>query len=163
MVNVWGLVDDAVGREQLTLRDMRDRSESAEGLKPPSLVFEGPVKQVVIQQSQRGENIVQPSPSGDEIMAKRSKDEKKARSAWANGSFFLFVFVIVLVTLDVLARSVSPYILPIILIAGVIFVPLIGALQLRMDTQLSEKLFLELMELVIGQLPLLGRLTQQKQ
>lgn len=96
-------------------------------------------------------------------MAKRSKDEKKARSAWANGSFFLFVFVIVLVTLDVLARSVSPYILPIILIAGVIFVPLIGALQLRMDTQLSEKLFLELMELVIGQLPLLGRLTQQKQ
>lgn len=96
-------------------------------------------------------------------MAKRSKDETKARSAWANGSFFLFVFVTVITALGVLARSVSPYALPILLIAGAIFVPLVGALQLRMDEQLSEKSFLELMKMVIGQLPLLGRLTQQKQ
>ena len=38
-----------------------------------------------------------------------------------------------------------------------IFVPLIGALQLRQDDRLSEKSFLDLIKLVLKQLPFIGR------
>jgi len=54
------------------------------------------------------------------------------------------------------------YALPIVLIAGAIFVPLVGALQLRMDERLSQKSFLELMKLVVGQLPLIRRMSERR-
>jgi hypothetical protein len=79
-------------------------------------------------------------------------------SAWANGLFYLLVFVVVIASLGVLANSVTPWTLVIIIVAGVLFIPLIGALQLRQDERLTQKNFLELVGLVIKQLPLVGRL-----
>ena len=83
---------------------------------------------------------------------------KPVKSAWANGLFYLFVFVVVIASLGFLANSVTPSALIVIIIAGILFIPLIGALQLRQDEQLSQKNFLELMRLVIAQLPLIGKL-----
>ena len=52
------------------------------------------------------------------------------------------------------------YTLAIILVAGILFVPLIGVLQLRQDDRLSQESFVELVKLVIGQLPLIGKLER---
>jgi internalin A len=78
------------------------------------------------------------------------------RSSWANGLFYLFVFVVVISTLGFLARKVGFHVLALIIIAGIVFVPLIGALQLRQDQRLSEKSFIELMKMVIRQIPLIS-------
>lgn len=43
-------------------------------------------------------------------------------------------------------------------IAGVLFVPIIGALQLKQDERVQDETFLELMKMVIGQLPLIGNM-----
>jgi hypothetical protein len=43
-----------------------------------------------------------------------------------------------------------------VVIAGVLFVPLIGALQLKQDDRLKDESFLALMKMVIGSLPLIG-------
>ncbi len=91
-----------------------------------------------------------------------NQKQKPVKSAWANGLFYLFVFVVVIAGLGFLANSVSFSALIAILIAGLLFIPLIGALQLRQDDNLSEKNFLELIRLVLAQLPLIGRLFPVK-
>lgn len=83
----------------------------------------------------------------------------KVQSAWANGLFYLFTFAVVIGGLGVLAGYVPFYTLAIIIVAGILFIPLIGALQLRQDDRLSEKSFLALVGQVFRQLPLIGRLA----
>jgi len=55
----------------------------------------------------------------------------KIKSAWANGSFYLFLFVVVVGAIGYLAGNLSIQNLIAVIIAGIVFVPLIGALQLR--------------------------------
>ena len=81
-------------------------------------------------------------------------------SAWANGLFYLFVFVIVIGILAWIAGSLNPVTLGIVVIAGIITVPLIGVLQLYMDKQLTEKSFVKLLKLVIRQLPIISSITK---
>lgn len=88
--------------------------------------------------------------------------EPVVRSAWANGLFYLFVFVVVAGVVAWIAGSLDPLALGIVVIAGLIAVPLIGALQLSMDKRLSQKTFLELMRLVIRQLPLIGGFAKSR-
>lgn len=66
----------------------------------------------------------------------------------------------VIAGLGVLASTVLLYTLAIILVAGLLFIPLIGVLQLRQDDWLSQESFIELLKLVIGQLPLIGKLAR---
>lgn len=82
----------------------------------------------------------------------------KIKSAWANGSFYLFLFVVVILSIGYLAGNLPIQNLIAVIIAGIIFIPLIGALQLRQDGRLSEKNFMELIKLVIAQLPLIGNI-----
>lgn len=138
LVDVRSLIDDVLIRQQ------GDKEAKQKG----DFIFQGAVGRVVIQQTERGTNIVEENDKGSVAV----------RSAWANGSFYLFTFAVVIVGLGVLARAVPAYALAAILTAGVIFVPLIGALQLKQDGRLSEKGFLELMKMVVGQLPLIGKL-----
>jgi hypothetical protein len=49
-----------------------------------------------------------------------------------------------------------------VVIAGVLFIPLVGAFQLRQDQRLAERSFMELVKLVIGQLPLLSRFANSR-
>ncbi|MFM7575272.1 MAG: hypothetical protein ACKO4S_19435 [Snowella sp.] len=80
----------------------------------------------------------------------------KVKSAWANGSFYLFVFVIVVAGIGFLGKQLDFIVLCVVIIAGVLFVPLIGALQLKQDDHLKDESFLALMKMVIGSLPLIG-------
>jgi internalin A len=63
----------------------------------------------------------------------------------------------------VAARSVTPWLLPAVILGGLVFVGLVGALQLRHDDRLSEKSFLALVGLTFRQLPLLGRLSKKSE
>jgi hypothetical protein len=111
---------------------------------------------------EHADKVIIGSGSGDERMAKKRVQEPTVvKSAWANGSFYLFVFVVVIGALGVLANTVPVYVLPLLMVAGILFVPLIGFLQLRMDERLREKSFIELVTMVAAQLPLIGKLGKQ--
>lgn len=138
MVDVRSLIDDVLIRSQVP-EDAKKKGD---------FIFQAPVGKLVIQQAERGDNIVKED----------NRIGAPVKSAWANGSFYLFTFAVVIAGLGVLARSVPAYALGGILIAGVIFVPMIGAFQLRQDDRLSEKTFFDLMKMVVGQLPLIGKL-----
>jgi hypothetical protein len=138
MVDVRGLIDDVLIAKAV------EKETGPAG----NFVFQGPVSRILIQQAQGGSNIL----SEDKGMS------QPVRSAWANGSFYLFTFAVVIAGLAVLARTVSPYVLGGLLFAAIIFVPLIGVLQLKQDDRLTEKSFVELLKLVLGQLPLIGRM-----
>jgi hypothetical protein len=156
MVNVLRLVDDAVGRDQIVPKDGPDSGLRLLGV--PNVVFYG--AEIKVQSAGRDVNFTQ-----DESVAKitMATNKNKLASSWANGSFYLFAFLMVMTALGVLAKSVSPYALPLIVVAGAIFVPVIGALQLKNDEKLPDKSFLELMKMALGQLPLIGRLAQNKE
>jgi internalin A len=155
MVDVRRLLDDsAIGQRE----DIDAAKNEVQKASRSTIVFAREVGNVVIQQAQNGESIIQSVPATGNAMA----NSKQVRSAWANGSFYLFVFLTVIIGLGVLARSVSGWALPMVIVAGVIFEPIIGAMQLRQDDKLSEKTFLELMRLAIAQLPLIGRLAREK-
>ncbi|MEB3122172.1 MAG: COR domain-containing protein [Snowella sp.] len=95
---------------------------------------------------------------GNKTMIEKSPDPKpvKVKSAWANGSFYLFVFVVVVAGIGFLGKQLDFIVLCVVIIAGVLFVPLIGALQLKQDDRLKDESFLALMKMVIGSLPLIG-------
>ena len=84
------------------------------------------------------------------------------RSAWANGLFYLFAFVVVVGVVGWLAGNLPILTLAVVIIAGAVFVPLVGAFQLRMDKRLSDKSFAELLNLVFRQLPLISNLIKPK-
>jgi hypothetical protein len=87
MVDVLGLVDDVVGREQLVPMEARNKSGFSENPRSPQFIFQGAVDKVV---------VTTPGERRDDKMAKPSRGTVKARSAWANGSFYLVAFVIVI-------------------------------------------------------------------
>ncbi len=84
---------------------------------------------------------------------KATKDEY--RSPWVSGSFYLTVLIVVIVALVVAARLLPIYVLPIVLVGGILAVSIIGALQLRQDDRLNEDNFLKLMALSLRYLPLI--------
>jgi Leucine-rich repeat (LRR) protein len=95
---------------------------------------------------------------GNNTMTEKSPDSKpiKVKSAWANGSFYLFVFVVVVAGIGFLGKQLDFIVLCVVVIAGVLFIPLIGALQLKQDDRLKDESFVALMKMVIGSLPLIG-------
>lgn len=117
-----------------------------------SYAFYGSVETVVI------------GPAGDVVMTdNRGKEVSGQKSAWANGSFYLASFCVVVAGLGTLANVVPLWTFGLTLVAGLLFVPLIGVLQLRQDDRLSEKGFVDLLRMVIGQLPLIGRIVKRDQ
>jgi hypothetical protein len=139
MVSVSVLIDDVMGGTPLNFK-----------MSDAGYVFNAPVETVVIQHHK----------DEDKPMKEKEEMRLRVRSAWANGSFYLFTFAVVIAGLGVLARSVPGYTLGIILVAGILFIPIIGGLQLRQDERLSEKSFLELIGISMAQLPLIGKLVK---
>jgi hypothetical protein len=65
--------------------------------------------------------------------------------------------VVIIAVLLAVARMVHPLVIPLVIIGSVVFVSVVGALQLRQDEKLAEKNFLRLMSLALAQLRFLGR------
>lgn len=82
-------------------------------------------------------------------------------SLWVNGGFYLVAFAVIIALLAAVARTIPVWLLPIILIGGLVAVSVIGALELRRSDKLSQSNFLQLMALTFRQLPLLRRFWQK--
>jgi len=89
------------------------------------------------------------SPSSKEVVI--AKNEHK--NPWVSGSFYLIVFIVVIVALSVVAHILPISVLPVVIIGGLIALAAIGGLQLRQDDKLSEENFLKLMILTFKYLP----------
>jgi len=77
------------------------------------------------------------------------------QSAWANGLFYLFAFVLVVGVIAWLSGNLDSAKLGLVILTGIFAVILIGTFQLRMDKRLSEKTFVELIKLTVSQLPII--------
>ena len=88
--------------------------------------------------------------------------KKTAKSSWANGLFYLFVFVVVIAAIGFTAGTVNMPTLALIIFGGVLFIPIIGALQLIQDKSISEPSFLKLMGMVFENLPVIKHFLPKK-
>lgn len=95
---------------------------------------------------------------GPRVDTKQPRDTY--RSPWGSGSFYLLALVVVIASLAAVGKLLAVWILPIMIIGGLLLVTVIGALQMKQDERLSDKTFLSLMTLAFQQLPLLGRLAK---
>lgn len=85
------------------------------------------------------------------------KSSRKQQSPWISGSFYLIGFLIVIAAFSVVGHLLPLYVLPTVLIGGILALSVIGAFQLRQDDRLSQRNFLELMGLTFKYLPWLRR------
>jgi hypothetical protein len=81
----------------------------------------------------------------------------KVKSAWANGSFYLFCVVVIAAIIGFLGNQLSFPVLCLVIIAVGLLVPIIGALQLKQDDRLKDETFLSLMKLAMTGLPFIGK------
>ena len=92
-------------------------------------------------------------------LAHELEGKEAARSPWATGSFYLLAVLLLIALLLVVGKTLSVWVLPVIIVGGLLLVTVIGALQLRHDAKLGEKNFIVLMGLVFKQLPLIGKFS----
>ncbi len=150
-VNVSGLINDVMDRIQLTKKEPK-----AQGGDTLISINNARIEQVITQQ-------------GNNVMTQNSNDEEKPQPAeqvklpfaFRNGMFYLFVFVIVFCMIAFFGGSLPLPYLALTIIGTAIFIVLIGVLQLRQDDRLSEKSSVDLIKMVLEQLPLIGNLIKQ--
>jgi TRAP-type uncharacterized transport system fused permease subunit len=99
----------------------------------------------------------------DRIIAAREKSWDydgtaiRRASPWVTGLFYLASLVVLATVFLIVSRTVDVLALPIVLIAALLGVSIVGAFQLRHDDRLAERSFLDLMGLTLRSLPLLRR------
>jgi len=76
-------------------------------------------------------------------------------SPWASGSFYLVALVIITIIFLAVGRLVSVWLIPVVLVAGLLGFTVVGAFQLRQDDRLSERNFVSLMRLALSTTPAL--------
>jgi hypothetical protein len=96
-------------------------------------------------------------------MANRLKDfigktkNMQKNNPWISGSFYLALAIVVITGLAVLSRTVHWTLFPIIIIAGILIIVLIGILQLKNDDKITDKSFVSLVTETFKRLPLIGK------
>jgi len=114
------------------------------------LDFAGEPVQIVGPNAEKARKVVKPiagqnSPRGRET-------HQPIRNPWISGSFYLAVFILILVVLLVAARAVPLAVLPIATASAVAAMLVVAALQLRHDRSLTERGFLTLIRLALRSL-----------
>ncbi|MEB3191813.1 MAG: COR domain-containing protein [Snowella sp.] len=144
-VNILSLIDDIGNRDKLIYASKEHERLASH---TTNYIFNAPIQDLDLRHSEQINNtMIEKSPDSQPV---------KVKSAWANGSFYLFVFVVVVAGIGFLGKQLDFIVLCVVIIAGVLFIPLIGALQLKQDDRLKDESFVALMKMVIGSLPLIG-------
>jgi Flp pilus assembly protein TadB len=104
------------------------------------------------EEKRRGERLPQSIPPPSSSPASVSPNRN---NPWISGSFFLVTFIVVVVAAALVGVYVSWLAVPVILIAGLLGLAIIGALQLKNDQRLSDEHFTTLMVESLKRLPLL--------
>lgn len=97
----------------------------------------------------------------DDFIGKK-KPEMKTNNPWPSGSFYVIAAILIISTLGVLSNTVDWYLLPIILIAGILIIGIVGVLQLRNDDRISDKSFTSLIKETYRRLPLLNQIKKNE-
>ncbi|TVP67596.1 MAG: GTPase, partial [Nodularia sp. (in: Bacteria)] len=150
-VNVLGLIDDVMDRNQLTQDEPKIR-----GGDTYNTYYTAPVEKAIIQQGKN--EMTQNSNDGEKP---QPAEQVKLPFAFRNGMFYLFVFVIVFCMIAFFGGLLPFHYLALTIIGTAIFIVLIGVLQLRQDDRLSETNTVDLIKIVLEQLPLIGNLIKQ--
>ncbi|MFX0200482.1 MAG: COR domain-containing protein [Candidatus Hodarchaeota archaeon] len=128
------------------------------------------IEAAVVVQRLSPQIIMEDTTMAKEIKAKtenenvniEKKEENTPNNPWIAGSFYLLVFIVVMSALAVISQFVAWQILPIVLIAGLLTIPLIGVLQALNDGTLSEEGFLKVVLESYKLLPLLRKDNSKK-
>lgn len=99
--------------------------------------------------------------AGGNALSNRNINTRSDKSSWANGTFYLFCFVVVLGVLGYISNVINLIPLVVVIAGGLLFVPIIGAFQLRQDGKLTEKSFIQLVKIVISSLPIFNKIIRQ--
>jgi hypothetical protein len=95
-----------------------------------------------------------------QVIRKTNKN-MKINNPWISGSFYLILAIIIIIGLAVLSHLVHWTLFPIIIIAGILFIGLVGILQLKNDDKISDKSFVSLIVETYKRLPLIGNKKQK--
>ncbi|MGD8779134.1 MAG: hypothetical protein PVH88_09275 [Ignavibacteria bacterium] len=79
----------------------------------------------------------------------------KKNNPWISGSFYLFVFVVVISAIAIVANLLPIYYLPVVIIGCLILMMIVMAFQLKNDEKLSDENFLRLMYISLKNIPYL--------
>lgn len=90
----------------------------------------------------------------------KSKIVMNKNNPWISGSFYLFVTLLIIIVLATIASYVHWALIPLIIIGGILIICTIGAFQLKNDDKLSDKSFLDLMQMTLKNLPLIKNLKK---
>jgi GTPase SAR1 family protein len=148
-VSVLDLIDDVMDKNELMKEEEKRGDIYIE-------VNNGQIGQIQVI---KGNNNMTNQPQPEETT--KSKPEITLPFAFRNGMFYLFIFVVVFSMIAFFGGSLPIHYLAITIISTALFIVLIGALQLHQDNRLSEKSFMELIKMVIEQLPLIGNVVKQ--
>ena len=80
---------------------------------------------------------------------------KPKRNPWTSGSFFLFALVVIMAAIIIAINYVPPFLVPVVIIGGILSLGVVGALQLRNDEGINEPNFIKLMLETYKRLPFL--------
>ncbi|HYH79446.1 MAG TPA: hypothetical protein VEX86_06605 [Longimicrobium sp.] len=80
-----------------------------------------------------------------------------ANNPWLSGSFYLTAATVIIALLAGVSRVISPWVIPAVLVGGILMLSVVGAMQLKNDRQLSDAGFLTLMGEALKRLPLLAK------
>jgi hypothetical protein len=83
------------------------------------------------------------------------------RSPWVSGSFYLVAILAILSVLLAAGAILPWWVVPLVVVGGVVGVALVGALQLRQDARLSQESFLRLMSVALSHLPPLTKRSNE--
>ncbi len=82
-------------------------------------------------------------------------NQRPKNNPWISGSFYIFLFLVVLTAMAVVSKFVSLPTFPMVIISCLLAILILGALQARNDDTLSEKGFLKVINGFYNRLPLL--------
>jgi hypothetical protein len=87
-------------------------------------------------------------------LVEQRAERSKLASPWVSGSFYLCCVVVIVAVVLIAGKILSFLALPIVIVASILLVMIVGAFQQRQDDRLSEKSFLQLMLATLKSLPL---------
>ena len=152
-VNILSLIDDVFGRDNSFKQEQNKEN-------PGIIVYgdvHGGIRMQNPQQGDINEEIQVVNHQQNIVELPENSKQIKVKSAWANGSFYLFCAVVIAAIIGFLGNQLSFPVLCLVIIAVGLLVPIIGALQLKQDDRLKDETFLSLMKIAITGLPFIGK------
>lgn len=145
MITVYSLIDDIIVHANAGMKKNTNNREAqivVNILDGNIMIHNGDVESVTMENS--------------------DKSNRGERTAWVNGSFYVLAFVVLLLSIGIMANILSPISAVLIACFAIVAFTVVVAFQLRQDEKLSEKSFLELVGLAFRKLPVIKSIFVDK-